>query len=61
LSPNEVKTDPNIYEPFEIKYYRSKSDDNVYTNLLTIVDNTVDLIEDTLKDGGMLFIVLVTQ
>jgi hypothetical protein len=28
---------------------------------LTIVDNTVDLIEDTLKDGGMLFIVLVTQ
>jgi hypothetical protein len=56
-----VKTDPNIYEPFEIKYYCSKSDDNVYTNLLTIVDNTVELIEDTLKDGGMLFIVLATQ
>ncbi|XP_063399423.1 dual specificity protein phosphatase 3-like [Mytilus trossulus] len=56
LSPNEVKTNPLIYEPYDIKYCPLSSDDNVYTCLLNIVEDCADLIEDTIKDGGKVLV-----
>lgn len=49
-----MKTNPLIYEPYDIKYCPLSSDDNVYTCLLNIVEDGADLIEDTIKDGGKL-------
>ena len=59
LSPNEVKTNPCIYEPYDIKYYPIYSEDNVFTCLINVVDVVVDLIEEAIQDGGKYRIVSV--